>query len=229
VRLFRRKEREDEQDVSNVLYVHLASDGGIFAVRGDTGAEAWIPRWLLEEELERIKTADGTILVSRDGGDDPPRIVRDTLDAIKAAGLPMKETTEPHPSAKMEGSATTLMAAAFADDDDVLSDLIHRGADLEATDVDGYTALMYACNGGRIRSAELLLDAGADVNARDNDKSTPIMFAAQHGQTDIVRRLIEHGADIQARGEHGLTALGFAQQNGHEQTVAVLEEAGAVA
>jgi Ankyrin repeats (3 copies) len=228
VPLFRRKQKDDE-DVSNVLYVHLAGDGGIFALRGDTGAEAWIPRWLLEEELERIKTADGAILVSWDGGDAPPRIVRDTFDAIKAAGLPMRQTTDPHPSAKMEGNATTLMAAAFAEDDDVLSDLIHRGADLEAADVDGYTALMYACNGGKIRSAELLLDAGADVNARDNEKSTPIMFAAQHGQTDIVQRLIEHGADIQARGEHGLTALGFAQQNGHDQTARVLEEAGAAA
>jgi hypothetical protein len=50
VPLFRRKQREDEQDVSNVLYVRLAGDGGIFAVRGDTGAQAWIPRWLLEED-----------------------------------------------------------------------------------------------------------------------------------------------------------------------------------
>jgi hypothetical protein len=48
VPLFRRKQ-EDDQDVSNVLYVHLASDGGIFAVRGDTGAQASIPRWLLEQ------------------------------------------------------------------------------------------------------------------------------------------------------------------------------------
>jgi hypothetical protein len=228
VPLFRRKQKDDE-DVSNVLYVHLAGDGGIFAVRGDTGAEAWIPRWLLEEELERIKAANGTILLSWDGGDDPPRIVRETFDAIKAARLPMKETTEPHPSAKMEGDATTLMAAAYADDDDVVSDLIQRGAELEAKDVDGYTALMYACNGGKIRPAELLLDAGADVNARDNQKSTPIMFAAQHGHAEIVRRLIEHGAEIDARGDHGLTALGFARQNGHDQTVGVLEQAGAAA
>jgi hypothetical protein len=66
VPLLRRKQREDEQDVSNVLYVHLAGDGGIFAVRGDTGAQAWIPRWLLEEELERIKASAGTILLSWD-------------------------------------------------------------------------------------------------------------------------------------------------------------------
>jgi hypothetical protein len=64
VPLFRRKQGEDEQDVSNVLYVHLAGDGGIFAVRGDTGAQAWIPWWLLEEELERIKASAGTILLS---------------------------------------------------------------------------------------------------------------------------------------------------------------------
>jgi hypothetical protein len=224
VSLFRRKGPEDERDVSNVLYVHLAHDGGIFAVRGDTGAQAWIPRWLLEEELERIKAAEGTILLSWD--DDVP-IVRETFELIKATGLPVKESNEPHPNATMEGNATTLMAAAHAGDDDVLLDLIQRGADLEAADVDGYTALMYACNGGQIRSVEVLLDAGANVNARDNQKSTPIMFAAQHGQTDIVQRLVEHGAELDARGDHGLTALGFAQQNGHEETVGVLEQAGA--
>jgi hypothetical protein len=224
VPLLRRKQREDEQDVSNVLYVHLAGDGGIFAVRGDTGAQAWIPRRLLEEELERIKASPGTILLSWD--DDRP-IVRDTFELIKAADLPMKETTEPHPDAKMEGDATTLMEASYGGDDAVISDLIQRGADLETKDVDGYTALMYACNGGRMRSVELLLDAGADLNARDNQESTPIMFAAQHGNIEIVRHLLEHGADFDARGEHGLTVLGFAQQNGHDEIARLLEQAGA--
>lgn len=224
--LFRRKRPEDEQDVSNVLYVHLVGDGGIFAVRGDTGAQAWIPRWLLEEELERIKAAGGLVLLSRDDG-EPPGIVRETFELIKAVGLPVKETTEPHPHAKMEGDATTLMAAAYGGDDDVLSDLIQRGADLEAKDVDGYTALMYACNGAQMRAVEVLLDAGADVNARDKQNSTPTMFAAQHGHTDIVKRLVEHGGDLDARGEHGLSALGFARQNGHDETARLLEQAGA--
>jgi ankyrin repeat protein len=224
VPLFRRKQGEDEQDVSNVLYVHLASDGGIFAVRGDTGAQAWIARWLLEEELERIKAAAGMILLSWD--DDRP-IIRDTFELIKATDLPVKETTEPHPDARMEGDATTLMAASYGGDDDVISDLIQRGADLEKKDVDGYTALMYACNGGRMRSVELLLDAGADLNARDNQKSTPIMFAAQRGHTEIVRRLLEAGADLDVQGDHGLTALGFARQNGHDETASLLEQAGA--
>ena len=223
--LFRRK-REDDRDVANVLYVHLGRDGGIFAVRGDTGAQAWIPRWRLEEELERIKAAAGTILLSWEG-DGEPRIVRETFDVIKASGIPLKETTEPHPDATMEGDATTLMAAAYGGGDDVLSDLIQRGAELESRDIDGYTALMYAANGGQLRTLELLLDAGADVNARDNEKSTPIMFAAQHGHAEIVRALAEHGADLDARGDHGLTALGFARQNGHEEVARVLEEAGA--
>jgi Ankyrin repeats (many copies) len=224
VTLFRRKRHDDDRDVSNVLYVHLAKDGGIFAVRGDTGAQAWIPRWLLEEELERVKGAAGTVLLS---WDEDNRIVRDTFELIKAAKVPMKESSEPHPDAKLEGDATSLMAAAYAGDDDVLADLIQRGAELESKDVDGYTALMYACNGGKMRSVELLVDAGADVNARDNQNSTPVMFAAQHGHVEIVKALVEHGADTDARGDHGLTALGFARQNGHDGAVRVLEEAGA--
>jgi hypothetical protein len=224
VRLFRRKEREDEQDVSNVFYVHLAGDGGIFAVRGDTGAEAWIPRWLLEEELERITAADGTIMLSWD--DDIP-IVRETFELIKAAGLPMKESTEPHPDARMEGNATTLMAAAYNGDDEVAADLVERGADLEAKDEDGQTPLMYAANAGQTAIVELLLDRGADVNARDKQSSTPIMFAAQHGHAETVGRLLEAGPDLDVQGDHGFTALGFARQNGHDETARLLEQAGA--
>jgi ankyrin repeat protein len=225
VPLFRRKQTEDEQDVGNVLYVHLARDGGIFAVRGDTGAQAWIPRWLLEEELERIKGAAGTILLSWD--DDGP-IIRDTFELIKAADLPMKETIGPHPDARMEGDATTLMAAAYNGDEEVAADLVERGTDLEAKDEDGQTPLMYAANAGQTAIVGLLLDRGADVNARDKQSSTPIMFAAQHGHAETVRRLLEAGPDLDVQGEHGFTALGFARQNGHDETARLLEQAGAV-
>lgn len=222
--LFRRKQPEDEEDVANVLYVHLARDGGIFAIRGDTGAQAWIPRRLLEEELERITAADGMILLSWD--DDIP-IVRETFELIQAAGLPMKESTEPHPDARMEGNATTLMAAAYNGDEEVAADLLARGADLEAKDEDGQTALMYAANAGQAAIVGLLLARGADVNARDKQSSTPIMFAAQHGHAETVRRLLEAGPDLEVQGDHGLTALGFARQNGHDETVRLLEQTGA--
>jgi uncharacterized protein len=45
---------------------------------------------------------------------------------------------------------------------DRINDVIKRGADVNATDIRGYTALMYAANLGLVENVEALLAAGAD-------------------------------------------------------------------
>lgn len=217
-----------EESIDNVLYVHLANDGGIFTIRGDTGEEAWITRDRLRQELEKIKDANGMVLYSRDDPqNDPSEIAFEAFKLIPELELPVQLTNEPHPSTQFGGGATTLMAAAYNGDDEVAADLVERGAELEAKDEDGQTPLMYAANAGQAAIVGFLLDRGADANARDKRNSTPIMFAAQHGHTEVVRRLLEAGADLDVKGDHGLTARGFARQGGHDETARLLEEAGA--
>lgn len=217
-----------EERIDNVLYVHLANDGGIFAIWGDTGEEAWITRQRLRQELEKIKNANGMVLYSRDDpNNDPSEIAFESFKLIPELELPVKLTEEPHPSTQFGGGATTLMAAAYNGDEEVAADLVERGADLEVKDEDGQTPLMYAANAGRTAIVGLLLDRGADVDARDRQGSTPIMFAAQHGHTETVRRLLEAGPDLDVQGDHGFTALDFARQNGNDETVRLLEQAGA--
>ena len=46
--------------------------------------------------------------------------------------------------------------------------LLNRGADIEARDDYGYTALMSASLYGDVAAVELLLDRGADIEARDD-------------------------------------------------------------
>jgi len=214
-------------EAEDALYVHLADDGGIFAVWGDTGREAWITEATLELELERLKARGGDLLYSRDAPDhEPPAIVERTFRRIADAAPPsIRLLAEAHPSASFPGGAATLMAAARAGDVEVLRDLVRRGAELEAQDEDGYTALMYAANAGEHEAADELVVAGADVDARDNGGSTPLMFAAQGGHAEIVQRLLDGGADPMPRGEHGLTARGFAEQNGHREVARLLGEA----
>jgi hypothetical protein len=173
-------------EAEDALYVHLADDGGIFAVWGDTGREAWITEATLELELERLKARGGDLLYSRDAPDhEPPAIVERTFRRIADAAPPsIRLLAEAHPSASFPGGATTLMAAARAGDVEVLRDLVRRGAELEAQDEDGYTALMYAANAGEHEAADELVVAGADVDARDNGGSTPLMFAAQGGHAE---------------------------------------------
>lgn len=215
-----------EERIENVLYVHLANDGGIFTIWGDTGEEAWITRQRLRQELEKIKNANGMVLYSRDDPkNDPSEIAFESFKLIPELELPVKLTDEPHPSTQFGGGATTLMAAAYNGDEEVAADLVERGTDLEAKDEDGQTPLMYAANAGQTAIVGLLLDRGADVNARDKQSSTPIMFAAQHGHAETVRRLLEAGPDLDVQGDHGFTALGFARQSGHDETTRLLEQA----
>jgi len=74
----------------------------------------------------------------------------------------------------------------------------------------GYTALMFAANGGKLEALKVLLAKGAQVDAKAKDDSTPLMFAAQHGYNDVVKVLVSYGADPEAKGKHGLSAIGFA-------------------
>lgn len=221
----------DRPDPSRSLYVHLLRDGGIFLIRGDTGQDAWVTQGRLIEEVQRVKSLGGAVVYSREEPDvDPPAIVTNTFRRIAEAEVPVQLLEQPHPAVAkaFKENATTLMAASHEGDLEIVSDLIARGADLEAKDADGYTALMYACNRGQADVVRQLLQAGADVDAADNQNSTPLMFAAQHDYVPVVRMLIEAGASHHARGDHGMTALGLAKQNGHRKTRRLLTKAGAI-
>ena len=98
----RRRRREgDDRDANATIYVHLALDGGIFVIRGDTGEELWVDRAGLAREIDRIKEKPGaSLLYSREAGQtEPPSEVRETFQAIADYALPIQLLEEPHPSA----------------------------------------------------------------------------------------------------------------------------------
>ena len=68
--------------------------------------------------------------------------------------------------------------------------LIAAGADVDAHNWFGHTALTKASACGHLAIVEVLLAAGADVNKTDNYKTTPLEFATYAKHTDIVRRLL---------------------------------------
>ena len=82
------------------LYVHLAWDGGIFVIRGDTGEQLWVDREGLWKELAAAKEGGEELLYSRERGtEDPPAEVEETFDRIVGYELPIKLIAEPHPQA----------------------------------------------------------------------------------------------------------------------------------
>jgi hypothetical protein len=202
-----------------VLYVHVADDGGVLAVDGESGRSAWIGVSELTRRLDALRKEGGSVLLSREGGSV---MASPVLKLIDGTGLRIAASPEIHPDALRSGGATALMSAAYVGAVELARDLIDRGVDLDAQDDDGFTALMYAANAGNEELVRLLVGAGADVNQSDNAGSTPLMFAAQHGHDRIVKKLLASGAKAGARRDDGLTAHDFAIQNGHSQLAAVL-------
>src|SRR5205823_3608645 len=81
---------------------------------------------------------------------------------------------------------------------------LDKGADVNARNEIGVTALWIAASNGKREVAELLIDRGADVNARDGIwYQTPLSLSLGGfiggGNTDLVKRLLKAGAkDIDA-------------------------------
>ncbi|NIM06561.1 MAG: ankyrin repeat domain-containing protein, partial [Deltaproteobacteria bacterium] len=57
-----------------------------------------------------------------------------------------------------------------------------RGADIDARDNDGKSALIMAALMGHADSVKLLLEKGADVNAHDNGGRTALSLANEFGR-----------------------------------------------
>lgn len=105
---------------------------------------------------------------------------------------------------------------------------IDRGAEVDATDAQGTTALMFAAQRGFTEIVDLLLARGADVNLhRRQFGTTALMFAAAANQVAVVRQLLEQQVDLNATNEDGSTALMGATLAGATEIVELLIAAGA--
>ena len=69
--------------------------------------------------------------------------------------------------------------------------LIDSGADVNAKDKDGWTALHSAAEQGQTAIAAALIKARVDIHAKDKWDLTPLHTAAQFGQTETVLALIK--------------------------------------
>ena len=118
-----------------------------------------------------------------------------------------------------------LIEALKKSDIKTVEKLIETGADVNAKDKDGGTALMYAARNGHTKTVEKLIELGADVNSKDKFGGTALIWVARNGRTENVEKLVELGADVNARDNGGWTALHWAA--GHTETVEKLVELGA--
>ncbi len=108
-----------------------------------------------------------------------------------------------------------------------LERLIQVGANVNAVDENGSTALMWAAQEGHAGSVTTLLANGADVNIANVSGSTALMYAIGSGNANIVTQVLDAGADINAAEIDGYTALMYAVSQGNVNIVTQVLEAGA--
>jgi serine/threonine-protein phosphatase 6 regulatory ankyrin repeat subunit B len=137
----------------------------------------------------------------------------DVVEVLLRAGGDVNQADE-------DGDAPLSMAASAP----IAAMLIERGADVNATNRFGATALLYAAEGGCAGVVEALLRAGADVNKADEDGDAPLRVAAS---APIATMLIERGADVNATNKLGRTALWRAALQDRADLVEALLQAGA--
>ena len=69
--------------------------------------------------------------------------------------------------------------------------LLKQGANIKATDNEGYAPLHLASINGQTEVVKLLLNQGADIKATDNEKCTALHLACMNGQTKVAKILID--------------------------------------
>lgn len=105
--------------------------------------------------------------------------------------------------------------------------LLDAGADINAEDRAGRTALMTLDEDATPDLVRALLDAGAEVKVRDDDGNSALAHAAARSTAEVVRRLLDAGAKINMRNDEGRTALMLAAEVGELENVRALVAAGA--
>jgi len=112
--------------------------------------------------------------------------------------------------------------AAMRGDSAAVRALITQGADVNARQGDGSTALHWAVYKGNIAMMEALIAAGADVKAATREGATPLYLASVNADAAALAALLKAGADANQPLRQGKTALMEASRSGNVEAIRVL-------
>ncbi|MHA1699887.1 MAG: ankyrin repeat domain-containing protein [Promethearchaeota archaeon] len=176
-------------------------------------------------------------LLSNATGSIPERVLRDvmTVASMTTTGDPriyplvqkfLIKSVKPTVGGDGDLADGKLIESAERGDLKGVKIALEQGANVEATDGRGMTALIWAALRGHEAVVRELLNAGADVNGTNAANWTPLMEASLEGHLKIVKILLNAGADVNARTVVSGTALMFAAGRGHTEIVKTLLNGG---
>ena len=101
------------------------------------------------------------------------------------------------------------------------------GANLEASDSEGYRPLHFAARSKSVELVSLLVQARVNVNATGNGGVTALHLAGRRGAADCVEVLLAAGAALDVRSDSGRTPLDMALDQNIRRVWPLLLRAGA--
>ena len=110
---------------------------------------------------------------------------------------------------------------------------INDGANIDISNEDGFTALMFAAGQKNLAIVQKLLEKGADTTARDKYNKTVLLQMSERGIEDINKALLQKDANGKPAcnpneaDQFGKTPLMHAAQRSYTPLVIMLIEAGA--
>ena len=99
--------------------------------------------------------------------------------------------------------------------------LLEEGADINETEIGGWTALIIAAVADDEIAVQLLLDNGADVDVQGHDQRSALHWAGERGHVAVVQLLLARQVDVNARAFTWTAGL-LAARRGKMSVVALL-------
>lgn len=139
----------------------------------------------------------------------------------------IRPLVEPRPVEITHIQEPPLIRAAKGGDVAEIRRLISKGANVNAANPTGFTALMFAVVNATDAVPDLLA-AGANVNTKDDvEDVTALTVACQRTNLQVVQELVNHGAKVNAISKYGQTPLMTAARTCSEPVVRYLLQNGA--
>ena len=130
-------------------------------------------------------------------------------------------------AASASAAPLSLVQAAQEPDSSQALRLIAQGADVNAAEQDGTTALMWAVHRGDFPLVQALLKAHARIDASNAYGANAMLQAAQFGDVRIIEALLKAGANVESPNPDGETALMLVARAGNVEAAKLLLKHGA--